>query len=67
MLSEKTLNLPHKRKNSNTQNNTWFVILAPLFLRNGELLGHSPMRNETRFPPTITSHVIYKILPDVKY
>jgi hypothetical protein len=26
MLSEKTLNLPHKRQNSNTQNNIWFVI-----------------------------------------
>ena len=26
MLTEKTLNLPHKRKNSNTQNNIWFVI-----------------------------------------
>ena len=44
-----------------------FGASAPLFLWNGELLGHSLMRNETRFPPTITSHVIYKILPDVKY
>jgi len=26
MLTEKTLNLPHKRKNSNAQNNIWFVI-----------------------------------------
>ena len=26
MLTEKTLNLPHKRKNRSAQNNNWFVI-----------------------------------------